>query len=634
MRRTFRFTAMAAAAMVLMVATTESALADNAVADGDDATPVAANGLSLGTVCINSSTHEQALVAVSRNGSATGTNTFANSAQLTVSVQSASGSGLSAAMDTTSIGLPSSWTTLTNNTMSDPVSSTVNFVAGSSPGSFSGTVVYAVSGRNTSGTAISRTGQLAVSATVSDTGACAPAAPDTTPPTVTVSFPAPVSGQNGWFSASDVVPVVGTVTASDASNVTDISCTGAALSGVTGYGTSTASGTLTVSGDGAHDVACTATDGASNMGDAAGSANTATVKVDTTPPSFSASLDPSSPAASGWYNIATGAPTVAFTCSDDTSGLAGDCPTSYTFGEGTDQAYGQTIYDNAGNAATAGVDGVEVDLTAPTTVFDHQSPAANGSGWNNTDVTLYWDCADDLSGPVDTAVSTTVTGEGAGLSGTGTCYDAAGNSSDDTEQVNIDETPPTVSVTGVTEGASYVLGDVPTAGCSTTDSLSGVATPATVSVTGGTSNGTGTFTATCAGGTDLAGNAAPPVAVSYTVDYHFSGFLAPVNNPATVNTGKAGRTYPVKWQLTDASGNYINALSAVQGISYKQTSCSAYTNDSTDALESTVTGGTSLRYDSTANQYVYNWATPSKGCYTIFVTFDSGQVADAYFNLS
>lgn len=634
MRRTFRLTAMAAAAVVLMVATTESALADNAVADGDDATPVAANGLSLGTVCINSSTQEQALVAVSRNGGAAGTNTFANGAQLTVSVQSASGSGLSAAMDQTSIGLPSDWTTLANNTMSDPVSSTVTFVAGSSPGAFSGSVTYAVSGQNTSGATITRTGSLAVSATVSDTGACAPAPPDTTPPTVTVSFPAPVSGQNGWFNASDVVPVVGTVTASDASNVTDISCSGAALSDVTGYGASTASGTLTVSGDGTHEVACSATDGAANTGYAAGSENTATVKIDTTPPSFSASLDPSSPAASGWYNIATGAPAVAFTCSDATSGLAGECPTSYPFGEGSDQTYNQTIYDNAGNAATAGVDGISVDLTAPTIVFDHQSPAANGYGWNNTDVNLYWDCADGLSGPVDTTVSTTVTEEGAGLSGTGTCYDAAGNSSGDTEQVNIDQTPPTVSVTGVTDGASYVLGDVPTAGCSTTDSLSGVDASATVSVTGGTSNGSGTFTATCAGGTDRAGNLAPPVDVSYTVDYHFSGFLAPVNNPTTVNTGKAGRTYPVKWQLTDASGNYISALSAVQGVSYKQTSCSAYTDDSTDALESAVTGGTSLRYDSTANQYVYNWATPSKGCYTIFVTLDSGQVADAYFNLS
>jgi hypothetical protein len=115
--------------------------------------------------------------------------------------------------------------------------------------------------------------------------------------------------------------------------------------------------------------------------------------------------------------------------------------------------------------------------------------------------------------------------------------------------------------------------------------------------------------------------------------YTLNGFLAPVNNPDVVNLGKAGRTYPVKWQLKDAAGNFVTSLAAIKSITFRPVQCGEFTSVQADALETETSGNSGLAYDDISNQYRYNWATPSAGCYVLFLSFDTGQVQQAYFNL-
>lgn len=196
-----------------------------------------------------------------------------------------------------------------------------------------------------------------------------------------------------------------------------------------------------------------------------------------------------------------------------------------------------------------------------------------------------------------------------------------------------DTTPPTVSVDGFDDGQRVLLGaPKPDASCSSSDDGSGV-----VSTTGPTeqddltANGVGTVTITCTA-TDGAGNTAS-ASKTYRVGYAFGGFLAPVHGAPAVNTGHAGRAYPLRWQLTDANGGYVDALSAVASIRYSPVACDAFSGDA-NAVDAAATGDTSLRYDAGANQYVYTWATPkASGCYVLSLTLDSGQAFEADFRL-
>ena len=160
--------------------------------------------------------------------------------------------------------------------------------------------------------------------------------------------------------------------------------------------------------------------------------------------------------------------------------------------------------------------------------------------------------------------------------------------------------------------------------------MSGVATSAALTLTGGTTNGVGTFSVSCAGALDKAGNAGAASA-SYAVHYVFSGFLSPMDNPPMVNALRAGQTVPVKFSLMGDRG-----LGVLLNVTSTATSC--VNGSVVDLTELTVTnpGASVFAYDAVTGQYQFNWKTDrgwAGTCRRLSVRLDDGTVHTAEFRL-
>src|SRR5262249_34174249 len=145
------------------------------------------------------------------------------------------------------------------------------------------------------------------------------------------------------------------------------------------------------------------------------------VSIDKTPPTIAATLSPLANSF-GWNNSSV---TVNFSCTDALSGVAScAAPVSFTH-EGAGQTASGNATDIAGNSNSASAT-VNIDETLPT-ITAAITPAPNAAGWNNTNVTVSFTCADSGSGIATCAQQQSVTIEGANQNITGTATDKAGN---------------------------------------------------------------------------------------------------------------------------------------------------------------------------------------------------------------
>ncbi len=287
---------------------------------------------------------------------------------------------------------------------------------------------------------------------------------DQTDPVVSIGTAAPLAA-SGWYNASSGSGgIVVAVSTSDAVGpVGGLACTDNLIP-IGGLGPSSGSFTL---GDGTHDVACSAHDGAGNLGSAS-----ATFKVDQTAPTITPAVSPAANA-DGWNNIPV---TVSYTCADQgSSGLdsATPCPDPDVVSTNGETTLNQSVSDTAGNIGSAALT-VRFDDQAPT-ITGSRTPPANAHGWNNSDVTVHFDCSDATSGVKSCGPDTVLSDEGVGQAVTGDALDYAGNANSATVSgINIDKTAPLISFARTPANASgwNNTNVVVTFSCS--DGLSGV----------------------------------------------------------------------------------------------------------------------------------------------------------------
>ncbi len=299
----------------------------------------------------------------------------------------------------------------------------------------------------------------------------------------------------------------------------------------------------------------------------------------------------------GWYTSNVG---VSWTVTDNESAISSSSGCGSTT-ISADTA-GTTLTCTATSSGGTNSESVTIkrDATAPTNVATALNRGADHNGWYNAAVGWTTTGSDATSGiPADGCDTGTYSGpDGTGLTVSCGCTDRAGNrASDSSAAFKFDDTYPTLSPS-VTPNPVLLNGSAtasPGANDATSDVASASCDPVDTSAVGARS-------VTCRA-TDNAGNTNSAPA-NYRVVYAFTGFFQPIDNSGVFNKAKAGSTIPVKFSLGGDQGLSILASAP----SSTQVACPSSTT-AVDELEEYTTAVSGLKYDATANQYIYNWKT-------------------------
>ena len=254
------------------------------------------------------------------------------------------------------------------------------------------------------------------------------------------------------------------------------------------------------------------------------------------------------------------------------------------------------------------------------------------AGWYVSDVTVSWTVTDDESaitsttGCGSTLIDYDTAGELLTCSAT-----SAGGTSEQSVTIKRDATPPSITWSSdlPAHGGVYYFGFVPAEPtCSAADALSG---PNGSAVTGyGATIASHDMKATAY---DVAGNKAEETRSYSVLAWTLLGFYQPVDMGGVWNTVKGGSTVPFKFEIF-AGPTELTDTAYVKSFAASKVSCPSG-SAAMDAIEFTTTGGTSLRYDPVAGQFINNWQTPKQPgiCLTVTMTTQDGSSLSANFKL-
>jgi hypothetical protein len=126
------------------------------------------------------------------------------------------------------------------------------------------------------------------------------------------------------------------------------------------------------------------------------------------------------------------------------------------------------------------------------------------------------------------------------------------------------------------------------------------------------------------------------VDVTCAAGYTTNGFFRPVDMGGVLNKAKAGQTIPLKFDIIDANDSAVADRTDLVGITVRSINCTQ-AGTTTDVIEEYSQSASGLRWDATAQQYVFNFATQKSWagtCKTVTLSLDGDEAAVAYFNFT